>query len=147
MWPVHPLWDQIFDNVLDIVRQMHEAGVPVLPGTDMMPGVALHRELELYVQAGIPAPEVLTLATLGAARVMGMDNELGSIESGKLADLILVDGDPTIEISDIRRVVTVIKDGRVYDPAAIYRALGIEPCCELETPDTDAADSTPRRIP
>ena len=127
LWPVHPLWDQIFDNLLDIVRQMHEAGVPVLPGSDMMPGVAVHRELELYVQAGIPAPDVLTLATLGAARVIGMGDELGSIEPGKLADLILVDGDPTTDISDIRRVVMVIKDGRVYDPAAIYRALGVEP--------------------
>ena len=126
-WPVHPLWDQIFDNVLDIVRQLHEAGVPVLPGSDMMPGIAVHRELELYVQAGIPAPEALTLATLGAARLMGMDGELGSIETGKLADLILVDGDPTVDISDIRRVVMVIRDGRVYDPAAIYRALGVEP--------------------
>jgi hypothetical protein len=130
LWPVHPLWDQIFDNVLDIVRQLHEAGVPVLPGSDMMPGIAVHRELELYVQAGIPAPEVLTLATLGAARVMRMDDELGSIEPGKLADLILVGGDPTTEISDLRRVVMVIKDGRVYDPAAIYRAMGIEPCCQ-----------------
>jgi hypothetical protein len=130
LWPSHPLWDQIFDNLLNIVRQMHEAGVPVLPGSDMMPGIAVHRELELYVQAGIPAPEVLTLATLGAARVMEMDDEVGSIEPGKLADLILVDGDPTTDISDIRRVVMVIKDGRVYDPAAIYRAVGVEPCCE-----------------
>lgn len=61
---------------------------------------------------------------------MGMDDELGSIEPGKIADLILVDGDPTKNISDIRRVMTLIKDGRVYDPAAIYRALGIQPCCE-----------------
>ncbi|HUE76345.1 MAG TPA: amidohydrolase family protein, partial [Longimicrobiales bacterium] len=111
------------------VRAAHEAGVPILPGTDLMPGFGYHRELELYVEAGIPAPEVLTLATLGAARVMGMDAELGSIQPGKLADLILVEGDPTTDISDIRRVVTVIKDGRVYDPAAIYRALRIEPCC------------------
>ncbi|HUG39590.1 MAG TPA: hypothetical protein VMM12_03860 [Longimicrobiales bacterium] len=50
----------------------------------------------------------------------------------KIAVLILVDGDPTADISDIRRVVMVIKDGRVYDPVAIYRALGIEPCCDRE---------------
>ncbi len=61
---------------------------------------------------------------------MGMDDELGSVEPGKLADLILVDGDPTKDISDIRRVVLVVKDGRVYDAAAIYRAFGIEPCCK-----------------
>jgi imidazolonepropionase-like amidohydrolase len=60
---------------------------------------------------------------------MGRAADLGTIEPGKLADLVLVDGDPTVDIGDIRRVVTVVKGGRVYDPAAIYRALGIEPCC------------------
>jgi imidazolonepropionase-like amidohydrolase len=80
--------------------------------------------MELLVQAGIPAPDVLRLVTLGAARVMGMDAELGSIEPGKIADLILVDGDPTTDIRDSRSVVMVVKDGRVYDPAAIYGALG-----------------------
>ena len=74
--------------------------------------------MELLVRAGIPAPEVLALATRGAARVMGMEDELGSVE-GKLADLIIVDGDPTRDIRDIRRVMTVVEDGRVYDPAAI----------------------------
>jgi imidazolonepropionase-like amidohydrolase len=107
------------------VRAAHEAGVQILPGTDLLPGFGLHRELELYVMAGIPAREVLTLATLGAAREMGMDDQLGSVEPGKLADLILVDGDPTVDMSDIRRVEAVIKKGRVYDPAAIYHALGI----------------------
>lgn len=71
------------------------------------------------------------LVTHGVTGIRSMATDsLGSIEPGKLADLILIDGDPTINISEIRRVVTVIKDGRVYDPAAIYRALGIEPCCE-----------------
>jgi predicted amidohydrolase YtcJ len=130
-WPLTPLWGEILGNMTALVGALHQAGVPILPGSDTeMAASDLHKELELYVQAGIPAPEVLTLVTLGAARVMGMDDELGSIEPGKLADLILVDGDPTADISDIRRVVTVIKDGRVYDPAAIYRAVGVEPCCE-----------------
>jgi hypothetical protein len=62
-----------------------------------------------------------------AARAMGMDERLGSVEPGKLADLLLVDGDPTAEISDIRRVMTVVKGGRVCDPAAIYRVLGMKP--------------------
>lgn len=130
-WPLNPLRQQTFDNWSDIVREMHEEGIAILPGSDMeIAGFSLHRELEIYTEAGIPAPEVLSLATLGAAREMGMDNELGSIGRGKLADLILVDGDPTKDISDIRRVIMVIKDGRVYDSAAIYKALGIEPCCE-----------------
>lgn len=129
-WPLNTLWEDIFGNMKDIVRDMHRTGITILPGSDMeIAGFSLHRELEIYTQAGIPAPEVLTIATLGAARVMGMDEELGSIEPGKLADLILIEGDPTKNISDISRVMTVIKDGRVYDPAAIYRALGITPCC------------------
>jgi hypothetical protein len=131
-WPLTPLWGEILGNMTALVGALHQAGVPILPGSDTeMAASDFHQELELYVQAGIPAPEVLTLATLGAARVMGMDDELGSIEPGKLADLILVDGDPTTDISDIRRVVMVIKDGRVYDPAAIYRALGVVPCCQV----------------
>jgi imidazolonepropionase-like amidohydrolase len=116
-------------NLMALLPVLHEAGVPILPGTDTWPGFGLHHELELYVEAGIPAPEVLTLATLGAAREMGRVDDLGTIEPGKLADLILVDGDPTEDIRDIRRVTTVVKGGTVHDPAAIHRALGIEPCC------------------
>lgn len=131
LWPLHSLWDEIFGNMIEIVGAMHDAGVPVLSGSDMeIAGFSLHQELELYAEAGIPALEVLRLATLGAAEIMGMDDELGSVAPGRLADLILVDGDPTTNISDIRRVVTVVKNGRVYDPATIYQALGIEPCCE-----------------
>jgi imidazolonepropionase-like amidohydrolase len=122
-------WSTILANMSRIVRALHEAGVPVLPGTDAMPGFTFHRELELYVAAGIPPSEVLALATIGAAHEMGMDDELGSIAPGMLADLIIVDGDPIKNISDIRRVVTVVKDGQVYDSGAIHRALGIQPCC------------------
>jgi imidazolonepropionase-like amidohydrolase len=124
-------WDRMVANGPALLHSLHEAGVPLVVGTDaQIGGFELQRELELWVDAGIPAAEVLSLATLGAARTMNMDDEFGAIEPEKLADLILVDGDPTTDISDIRRVVTVVKDGRVYDPAAIYQALGIEPCCE-----------------
>jgi imidazolonepropionase-like amidohydrolase len=124
-------WDEIVASGPDLVRALHEAGVPLVLGTDApIGGFELHREMELFVRAGIPAPDVLQIATLGAARAMGMEDELGSLEPGKLADLILVDGDPTQDIRDIRRVMRVVKDGRVYDPAALYRALGIRPCCD-----------------
>src|ERR1044071_1628361 len=76
---------------------------------------------------GIPAPKVLQLATLGAARVVKRDTELGSIAPGKLADVILVDGDPTAHISDIRRVKTVVKDGVVFQVADMDKALGVIP--------------------
>ena len=117
-------------RLLDLVFELYRQGVRIVPGTDAMAGFALHRELELYERAGIPAPEVLRIATLGAAEVAGRDDVLGSIEPGKLADLILVDGDPSVSIADIRNVDLVMKDGVIYDPAALYAALGVLPPSE-----------------
>ncbi len=116
-----------FKACLAMVKALHDAGVPIEAGTDGAAGFALHRELELYVQAGLSAPEALRDATLTPARVMSRDKEQGTIAPGKLADLILVDGDPATRISDIRRVVLTIKGGVVYDPAEIYRSLGVKP--------------------
>jgi imidazolonepropionase-like amidohydrolase len=87
----------------------------------------LHHELELYVEAGIAPAEALRIATLTPALVMGVTGNRGAIQAGKYADMVLVDGDPTKDISDIRNVTTVLKGGRVYDPAAIEKALGIAP--------------------
>ncbi|MEM9649740.1 MAG: amidohydrolase family protein [Bacteroidota bacterium] len=114
-----------FTKLLDILLELHESGVTLLPGTDAMPGFALHKELENYVKAGIPAKEVLQLATLKSAEVIGVDDQLGSIEKGKLADFILIDGNPVENISDIRRVELTIKNGKVYRPKELYSALGI----------------------
>ncbi|MEK6373682.1 MAG: amidohydrolase family protein [Acidobacteriota bacterium] len=114
-----------FANMLRLVRALYDAGVPIVAGTDALAGFALHRELELYVQAGIPAPEVLRIATLGAVSVMHRDDRLGSIAPGKLADLVIVDGDPTVNISDVRRVVTVVKDGMVLDSGAVAASIGV----------------------
>ena len=116
-----------YQALLRMLKQLYDAGIPIVAGTDSLAGFTLHRELENYTAAGIPAPQVLKIATLGGARVMKHDNERGSIAAGKLADMILVDGDPTARISDIRRVVTVIKDGTVYDAGAVYAALGVRP--------------------
>jgi len=110
-----------------LVRALYDAGVAIVAGTDQMAGFTLQRELENYVAAGIPAPEVLRIATLGAAQVTRHDKELGTIAPGKLADFILVDGDPTVRIGDIRRVVLTVKDGVLYDTAEMWKALGIEP--------------------
>ena len=112
-------------KMLDMIGVLHESGVTIVAGTDALPGFALHRELELYVQAGIAPKDVLRIATLTAAQVAKRDRDLGTIEPGKLADLILVDGDPTRNISDIRRVTMVVKDGKVFRPAEIYGELGI----------------------
>lgn len=113
--------------LLALVKAAHDAGVVLVPGTDALAGFALQRELELYVRAGIPANEVLRLATWGSAQNMGRTGDLGAVLPGRFADLVLVDGDPTRDISDLRAVHQVIKDGRVYDSAAVYAALGIQP--------------------
>jgi hypothetical protein len=112
---------------LRMTKLLYDSGITIVPGTDGLPGFTLHRELELYAQAGISAPEVLRIATLGAARVARRDQELGSITPGKLADMVLVAGDPAQRIGDIRRPSLVIKDGAFYEPAALYKALGIKP--------------------
>ncbi len=110
-----------------MVKAMYDRGVSIVPGTDHLAGFMLHRELELYASAGIPRAEVLRMATINSAKVMKRDKELGSIAAGKLADLIIVDGHPEQQMSDIRRVTFVMKNGRIYDPAAMYRAVGIQP--------------------
>jgi imidazolonepropionase-like amidohydrolase len=114
-----------YRRMLDFVGALHKAGVTIVAGTDALAGFALHRELENYVSAGISTTDVLRIATLTAAQVAKRDQDLGTIEPGKLADFIIVDGDPTRNISDIRRVVTVVKDGKVFDPREIYGELGI----------------------
>jgi imidazolonepropionase-like amidohydrolase len=117
-----------FAATLKLARVLHDAGVPLAFGTDeILYGFSADRELELYVRAGIPAADALYAATLGAARIMRRDRELGSIEPGKLADLLLVDGDPLANISAVRRPTLVCKGGRLFDPIALWRAVGIAP--------------------
>jgi Amidohydrolase family len=116
-----------FPAMLRLLKALHDAGVTIIPGTDALAGYMLHHELELYVRAGIPAPEVLRMATLTPALVMGVNKDRGVIAAGKLADMILVDGDPTKNMRDLDQLATVIKAGNIYDPAAIEKALGITP--------------------
>src|SRR3954468_24135102 len=113
--------------MLHLLKALYDAGITIIPGTDNLAGYMLHHELELYAQAGIPAAEVLRMATLTPALVMGVDRDRGVIAAGKIADMTMVDGDPTQNMRDIRKVVTVIKGGKVYDPGIIEQALGIAP--------------------
>jgi imidazolonepropionase-like amidohydrolase len=112
--------------MLRMVRLAYERGIPVVAGTDSG-GLAFPRELELYVQAGIPASEVLALATLGAARVMRQERESGSVAPGKRADLVLVDGDPTRDIAAVRNLDVVVCRGVVYDPDELLASVGVAP--------------------
>jgi len=116
-----------FPAMLRLLTAIYDAGVTMIPGTDALAGYTLHHELELYARAGIAPAEVLRMATWTPALVMGVDKDRGVIAPGKLADMILVDGDPTKNIRDINNITTVIKGGKVYDPVAIEKALGITP--------------------
>jgi len=118
---------EAFPAMLRLLKALYDAGVTIIPGTDALAGYTLHHELELYARAGIPPAEVLRMATWTPALVMGVNKDRGVIAPGKLADMILVDGDPTKNIRDINNITTVIKGGKVYDPIAIERALGIAP--------------------
>lgn len=116
-----------FNKMVEMVRLFYRAGIPIEAGTDSTAGFALHRELELDVEAGIPANKVLQNATLNAARIMKLDADLGSIAPGKLADLTLVNGDPLTNIRDIRNTAMVVKNGVIYKPEELYSALGVTP--------------------
>ncbi len=120
-------YHEAFPAMLRLLKAIHDGGVTIIPGTDALAGYTLHHELELYARAGIAPSEVLRMATWTPALVMGVDKDRGVIAPGKLADMILVDGDPTKNIQDINKITTVIKGGKVYDPAAIEKALGITP--------------------
>jgi imidazolonepropionase-like amidohydrolase len=119
------LYRDSYANFVRMVKKLYDNGITMVAGTDINNGYALHRELEIYNQAGIPAPEVLQMATLTAAKIMKRDGELGSVTAGKVADLILVNGDPTANISDIHKIETVMKGGALMYPAELYPAVGI----------------------
>lgn len=117
-----------WETAIKFVQLLHDAGIQILPGTDYsLPGFTLLRELELYVEAGISPSEVLQMATIEPARYLGLDQSLGSITVGKKAHLILVDGDPTVDISDLYSVELVIKGEASYAPDEINQSFGIAP--------------------
>ncbi len=117
-----------FQTLLQTVRILHQAGVPIVAGTDQaVPGYSVDREIELYVKAGFTPMEAIQAATLVPARAMGMEKDSGTIEAGKRADVILVDGNPLENISDIRKVSTVFAAGRMYQPAPLWQSVGFKP--------------------
>ncbi|MDR7070058.1 imidazolonepropionase-like amidohydrolase [Pseudoxanthomonas japonensis] len=115
------------DRLGQLFLRLHRDGVPMVAGTDGLVGVSMPFELETYVKAGLTPAEALHMATLGAARVTGAADQLGSIEVGKLADLVLIDGDPTVDITDIARTELVMKDGVLFDPDDLFIAAGMQP--------------------
>jgi imidazolonepropionase-like amidohydrolase len=112
----------------EIAGALHRAGVPLVLGTDLVvPGHSMHRELELAVAAGLTPMEALLAATSVPARVMGLLHESGTVEAGKRADLLLVDGNPLEDIRLVRKVAAVVKEGRLFTPGPLWEAAGFTP--------------------
>jgi len=111
-----------------VIGALHKAGVTIVPGSDTgLVGYGLDRELELYVQAGMTPMEAIQCATVVSARAMKMDGDSGTVEAGKRADLILVNGNPLMRIADIRRVSRVVTNGRLYDCGRLWQSVGFRP--------------------
>ncbi len=110
-----------WSKLLELVRVYEEEGVPLLVGSDLpnpwiVPGAGLHRELELLVSAGLSPLRVLTMATGGAAAALGWGDDAGTIEPGKRADLVVLEGDPLDDIRNTRRIAAVYLAGRRVRP-------------------------------
>jgi imidazolonepropionase-like amidohydrolase len=104
---------------LENVRLLNKAGILLLAGTDVgvplqVPGISLHVELERLVEAGLTPLDALRTATLNPARVLGMTDSLGTVEVGKLADLVLLDADPLADIRNTQKIRAVVANGRLY---------------------------------
>ncbi|MDP2602373.1 MAG: amidohydrolase family protein, partial [Deltaproteobacteria bacterium] len=107
-----------FERLQEFLAQLARAGGKIVTGTDaaaVMPGISLHREMEFLVGAGLTPMQAIQAATKVGAQYLGQENELGTIEEGKLADLIILSGDPLKDITQSRTVEVVIKDGEVID--------------------------------
>lgn len=126
-----------YERMMQMIVALHRAGVTLVAGTDGLAGLGLHRELALYVRAGIPAPEVLRIATLNGARIAGQSATRGRIQRGYEADLVLIDGDPSQDITALRKASLVIQGRVAYTPDRIYEAIGFKPFvagAAMETP-------------
>jgi hypothetical protein len=120
---------KVLQKQFEIVGAMQKAGVPILAGTDTgnpycFPGFSLHDELALLVIAGLTPVEALRSATLNPAKFFGMDQMLGTIEQGKIADLVLLDANPLLDIRNTQKINAVVSNGRLFDRKALDKMLG-----------------------
>jgi imidazolonepropionase-like amidohydrolase len=117
-----PEMERIIRDDRATVRRLHDAGVTLGAGTDVVaPPWALHTELEELVASGLTPAEALTAATSTAARVLGVEQDIGTIAPGRIADLVILDADPLSDIRNTRRIWRVIQGGRFVDRNALLR--------------------------
>ncbi len=110
------------------LRSLHAAGIPMVAGTDQaIPGYSLHREIELYVEAGFTPLEALQAATIVPARALGVESESGSLAPGKRGDVLLLDADPLADIHNTRKIWRTVAAGAVYSPAPLWQSVGFTP--------------------
>jgi len=119
-----------FVKIKELIKRLHDRGVRILPGTDDATGLSLHRELQIYGEAGIAPAEVLRLGTLAPEVYMGRDQNLGSVERGKYADFLLLPGNPLEDLRELHRIAMVVKGGTIYFPSEIHAAFGVKPFAE-----------------
>lgn len=112
--------------MLKMIKIMHDNGITIVPGTDDFVGFILHRELENYAKAGISNSDILKIATLTSAQVAGKANDYGTIEKGKVADLIILDGNPLKNMKNIRKVSTVVKGNDIYYTKELFKSVSIK---------------------
>ncbi|MDQ6786302.1 MAG: amidohydrolase family protein [Acidobacteriota bacterium] len=119
---------ELFEKYLALVSAMHRAGVEFMAGTDsanpyVVPGFSLHEELQLFVKAGLTPMQALQSATINPAKYLNMQDELGTIEKGKLADLVLLDANPLEDISNTKKINAVVMNGRLLDRKTLDKML------------------------
>jgi imidazolonepropionase-like amidohydrolase len=113
---------QVMPKVFALARMLHEAGVPMMIGTDAGGGIFYARELELHAQAGIPTWDILRMATSDTADAMGLGDRIGRVKVGYEADLVILDADPLADVSAARQVHGVINNGRLLSSADLSPA-------------------------
>ena len=120
-------WMKVMTPIcLENVRKVVAAGGVAALGTDQSSGPAAHRELELLVQAGIPNLQVIRIATLNGAVFLGKAEDMGSVQEGKLADLVLLNADPIADIDATKNIALVMKAGQIIDESRLPLAGGVQ---------------------
>ena len=115
------VYGKSYETMKKLLKALYDNGITILSGTD---GGVLQHELEIYSEIGIPNYDVLRMATYFPAKQHGLLDKYGTVEAGKIANLILIDGDPKKNIKDIRNIYLTIKEGKIYSPKKIYAAYG-----------------------
>jgi imidazolonepropionase-like amidohydrolase len=116
-----------WDTMLAVVKELWKAKVHLVAGTDQIAGLMFHYELSLLVRAGIPAIDVLRIATMEGARALRLETKIGSITAGKRADFAILTGDPLVDIKQLRTIERTVRAGVVIESAPLFASVGVKP--------------------